>query len=157
MTLNLNVMILGLCTAAGLMATDVTLGDGTPKQTVERLRVETKATKVASLDLAAQLKSKSADLTKVTEDVAAIEKSAGAIHSLVEQLESQKSQLTSKQQVELQNARQLTDLLHIFLDNKKTLVADGASPEERERIRQHARSVADRADRLEKVLLRMAI
>ena len=157
MTFNLNVMILGLCTAAGLMAADVTSAAGTPKQTADQLLAEAKATRVASLDLATQLKAKNANLAKVTDDVAAIEKSAGAIHSLVQQLESHKSQLTPRQQAELTNVKQLSELLHVFLDNKKTLVAHGAGPEDRERIRLYAKSVADRAEMLEKTLRRMAM
>lgn len=53
--------------------------------------------------------------------------------------------------------KQLTELLHIFLENKKSLVADGAAPSERERIRANAMMIADRAERVEKLVRKMAM
>ncbi len=157
MTFKLNLMILGLCSVAGLAAADANLNPGTPKQTADQLLVEAKATRVASLDLVTQLKSRQANLAKVSEDVAAIEKSAGAVHTLVGHLDGHKSQLTAQQQTTLADVKQLTELLHIFLENKKSLVADGASPSERERIRANAMMVAARAERVEKLVRKMSM
>ena len=157
MTLKLNMMILGLCAAAGLMAADVHSDAGTAKNTAEKLLTEVKAARVASTDLAMQLKSKSADMSKVTEDVATVEKSAIAIQSLMETLESKSGELYSKQQANLSSAKQLSELLNVFVANKKNLVADGATPEERERIRAYALMVSQRADSLEKSIRRMAL
>ena len=157
MKLTLNAMILGLCTAAGLLANDVNPNALTPKQTAEQLLTAATSTRKASLDLVAQLKAKNADLSKVSEDVSVIEKSAEAISSLVATMESHTNELTSKQKAELPKAKQLSELLQLFLAQKKDLVADGATPEERERIRAKAQMVAQRAEILEKLVRRMGI
>ena len=54
-------------------------------------------------------------------------------------------------------AKQLAELLHVFLANKKDMTAGGAAPEERDRIRANAQMVAQRAELLEKAVRRMGI
>lgn len=157
MKLTLNSMILGLFAAAGMLANDATSNAVSPKQTAEQLLTAATATRTAALDLMNQLKGKKADTSKVSEDVATIEKSAASIHTLLEQLESKKSELNSKQQAELPKAKQLADLLHLFLGQKKDLAADGVSAAERERIRSNAQMVARRAELLEKSVRRMGL
>ena len=57
----------------------------------------------------------------------------------------------------LTHSRKLAEVMDVFVDNKKTMVADGASSEERNALRMQSLGTAKRAELIEKNVLRMGL
>lgn len=156
MRTTLSVLTLALGTTM-LFGADVNAGASTPKDTAAKLLSESRAARQTATQLAYQLKQKNADLSKVGDHIASVEENANKIQDLVKELETSGATLNQRQRATLDNTRQLAELMKVFLDNKKTLVADGASPEEREMLRAQAVGVAKRAEMIEKNVSKMGL
>lgn len=156
MRTTLSVLTLALGTTM-LFGADVNAGASTPKDTAAKLLAESRAARQTATQMALQLKQKNADLSKVGDHIASVEENATKIQGLLKDLETSGATLNERQRATLDNTRQLAELMKVFLDNKKTLVSDGASPEEREMLRAHAVGVAKRAELIEKNVSKMGL
>lgn len=156
MRITLSVLTLALGTTM-LFGADVNAGAATPKDTAAKLLVESRAARQTATQLAYQLKQKNVDLSKVSDHIASVEENATKIQDLVKELETSGAALNQRQRATLDNTRQLAELMKVFLDNKKTMIADGASPEEREMLRAQAVGVAKRAELIEKNVSKMGL
>lgn len=156
MRTTLSVLTLALGTTM-LFGADVNAGASTPKDTAAKLLSESRAARQTATQLAYQLKQKNADLSKVGDHIASVEENATKIQDLVKELEASGATLSQRQRATLDNTRQLAELMKVFLDNKKTMIADGASPAEREMLRAQAVGVAKRAELIEKNVSKMGL
>jgi len=127
------------------------------KSTVDQLLTEARQVKKTADELSNRLKAKNADLTNLAEPFSMVEKGAANIQNLVGELHSASLTLNSKQKARLDNTKALAELMNVFVVNKKNLLADGASAEDREQLRANAMSVAKRAELIEANLLRMGL
>lgn len=156
MRTTLSVLTLALGTSM-LFGADVNAGASTPKNTAEKLLTESRAARQTATQLADQLKRKNADLSKVSEHVASVEQNAAKINGLLAELENSGASFNSRQRETLDHTKKLAELMNVFLDVKKSMVADGASAAEREMIRSQALGVAKRAELIEKNVSKMGL
>jgi septal ring factor EnvC (AmiA/AmiB activator) len=156
MRTTLSVLALALG-ASGLFAADVNGGAGSPKSIADRLLAESRSVKQTANQMAEQLKRKDADLSKVNEHVASVHQGSENIQKLIAELEASGASFTAKQRESLDTSRKLAEVMDVFVDNKKTMVADGASSEERNALRMQSLGTAKRAELIEKNVLRMGL
>jgi septal ring factor EnvC (AmiA/AmiB activator) len=143
--------------ASGLFAADVSGGAGSPKAIADRLLAESRSVKQTANQLAEQLKRKDADLSKMNEHVASVHQGSENIQKLIGELEASGVSLSSKQRESLDTSRKLAEVMDVFVDNKQTMVAEGASAEERNAVRMQALGTAKRAELIEKNVLRTGL
>ncbi len=140
-----------------LFGADVNAGASTPKETASKLLAESRSARQAANQLATELKNKNADLSKVNEHIASVEQNAANIQSLLSSLEGSAANLNDRQRASLDQTKKLAELMNVFLNNKKALVADGATSEDREAIRLQALGAAKRAELIEKNVVKMGL
>lgn len=144
-----------LALAVPAMAVDPTSNDASTKPAIEQLREESRAAKKTATDLAAMLKNKNADLSKAAEQVSAVDKSHETIKELMARLGAESAQWDERKKASFEQARQVADVMSVFVDNKKNIAQNGLEAADRERLRMNAIGVAQRAELLEKALSRL--
>lgn len=152
----LSVITLALSTTL-LFGNDVNAGASSPKETASKLLAESRTARQTATMLADQLKKKNADLSKVSEHIANVEQSASNIQSLLAALEGSGVSMNERQRASLDTSKKLAELMNVFVSNKKSMVADGASGEEREMLRAQALGAAKRAELIEKNVMQMGL
>ena len=156
MRTTLSVITLALGTSM-LFGADVNAGASTPRNTAERLLAESRAARQTATQMAEHLKKKNADLSEVNEHIASVEESATKIQTLLKELETSTSNLNDRQRAALDRSVKLAEVMNVFLNNKKTMLADGASAEEIATMRAQAIGVAKRAELIEKSVSKMGL
>lgn len=116
----------------------------------QQIASEASEAKTAAEQIAAAAKDKRAGLDGVLTRIADVEQRAAKIHELIGQLESRKDNLNAAQQAELDRLKQLSALLKVFVDNKKSAAVDAVEGRNRQALRNHALGVATRAGMIEK-------
>lgn len=154
--MNLSVLTLALGTTV-LFGADLNAGASTPKDTAARLLAESRATRQTAMQMAEQLKKKNADLSQMQQHLATVEQGATKIQSLLKELENSGATLNERQRASLETSHKLAEVMNVFVENKKTLVAGSASREEREQLRGQALGVAKRAELIEKHVSKMGL
>lgn len=145
----------GILCAAGLLAAQVN-APANLKETKDKLLAESRTAREMALQIANQLR-KSADASGVRDQIATLEQHAAAIRQLVGELESSAATLTAKQRQQIETARKVAEILNVFIENKKAMLASVASPEDRENIRYQAIGVAQRAEMIEKTVAKLGL
>jgi len=141
-----HVNLMALCLGAAAMAFAGGANDpagSSAQQLSSQIASEARATGKAAGELAAALKKKNADLSNLNESVMAIEKSAAEVSRLAVELDAKRAGMPAKDAAEVERIRQLSELMQVFLNNKKELAQDGAA--KRDLIRVQAEAVQIRA------------
>jgi len=137
---------MALCLGAAAMAFAGGANDpagSSAQQLSSQIVSEARATGKAAGELAAALKKKNADLSNLNESVMAIEKSAAEVSRLAAELDAKRAGMPAKDAAEVERIRQLSELMQVFLNNKKELAQEGAA--KRDLIRVQAEAVQIRA------------
>jgi septal ring factor EnvC (AmiA/AmiB activator) len=121
-------------------------------QTAQQLSSEARELRTMANDVAAQLKSKQADIAAVEARLEQFTQRAGEINRLVDEMAQSGLTLDARQQREFDRLKMLASLLNVFVDNKKQLIESGNAASQRELLRAHAVGVAARADLIEKTV-----
>jgi RecA/RadA recombinase len=126
------------------------------KDTAQKLITESRTTREMAMQIAEQLR-KSADTGAIRDQIATLEQHAASIRQLITDLESKGSDLTAKQRQQLETARKVAEILNVFIENKKQMLASVTSPRDREQVRYQAIGVAQRAEMIEKTISRLGL
>ncbi|MGB9610680.1 MAG: hypothetical protein ACPL7M_06880 [Bryobacteraceae bacterium] len=143
-----------LC-AATLLAADAD-SKAALKDTAQKLITESRTTREMAMQIAEQLR-KSADTGAVRDQIATLEQHAASIRQLIADLESKGTELTAKQRQQLETARKVAEILNVFIENKKQMLASVTSPRDREQVRYQAIGVAQRAEMIEKTISKLGL
>lgn len=143
-----------LCAAALLAANT----DSKPslKDTAQKLIAESRATREVAMQIAEQLR-KTADAAAVRDQIPVLEQHAASIRQLISELESQGTALTARQREQLETARKVAEILNVFIENKKQMLASVASRRDSDQARFQAIGVAQRAEMIQKTIARMGL
>jgi septal ring factor EnvC (AmiA/AmiB activator) len=144
-----------LALALPAFAADPNNASAAAKPVLDQLLEESRVAKKSASELAAMLKSKNADLSKAAEQIAQVEKSQGTIKELMAKLEGEATQWDSRRKASVEQARKVTEVMGVFVENKKDIAEAGIDAENRERLRMNAVGVAQRAELLEKTLAKL--
>jgi RecA/RadA recombinase len=126
------------------------------KDTAQKLITESRTTREMAMQIAEQLR-KSADTGAIRDQIATLEQHAASIRQLIVDLESKGSDLTAKQRQQLETARKVAEILNVFIENKKQMLASVTSPRDRDQVRYQAIGVAQRAEMIEKTISRLGL
>jgi len=126
------------------------------KDTAQKLITESRTTRDMAMQIAEQLR-KSADTGAIRDQIATLEQHAASIRQLIADLESKGSDLTAKQRQQLETARKVAEILNVFIENKKQMLASVTSPRDRDQVRYQAIGVAQRAEMIEKTISRLGL
>jgi RecA/RadA recombinase len=126
------------------------------KDTAQKLITESRTTREMAMQIAEQLR-KSADTGAIRDQIATLEQHAASIRQLIADLESKGSDLTAKQRQQLETARKVAEILNVFIENKKQMLASVTSPRDRDQVRYQAIGVAQRAEMIEKTISRLGL
>lgn len=125
------------------------------KPVIDQLREESRMVKKNATELVTMLKNKKADLSKAAEQVAAVEKSHETIRNLIAQLEAEAGNWDPARKASFEQAKSVTGLMSIFVENEKKIAEGGIGPQKRDELRMAAAGVAKRAELLEKTLSKL--
>jgi hypothetical protein len=139
-----------MAAAAGLSAEPMNNSVPAAKSYSQQIAAEAAEAKRFASEIATVAKDKKADLSQVAARIGEVEQRAAKIHELVAQLDATKGELNAAQQAEVGRLKDLAALLQVFLTNKKDMAAEGIDASERTALRNHALSVAVRADMIQK-------
>jgi hypothetical protein len=143
-----------LC-AAALLAADAD-ERANLKDMAQKLITESRTTREMAMQIADQLR-KSSDTASVRDQIPVLEQHAASIRQLIGELESKGATLTSKQRRQLETARKVAEILNVFIENKKQMLASVSSPRDRDNVRFQAIGVAQRAGMIEKTISRLGL
>jgi len=143
-----------LC-AAALLAADAD-ERANLKEMAQKLITESRITREMAMQIADQLR-KSSDTASVRDQIPVLEQHAASIRQLIGELESKGATLTSKQRQQLETARKVAEILNVFIENKKQMLASVSSPRDRDNVRFQAIGVAQRAEIIEKTISRLGL
>ncbi|GIU75632.1 MAG: hypothetical protein KatS3mg004_2719 [Bryobacteraceae bacterium] len=143
-----------LC-AATLLAADAD-SKAALKDTAQKLITESRTTREMAMQIAEQLR-KSADTGAIRDQIATLEQHAASIRQLIADLESKGNELTARQRQQLETARKVAEILNVFIENKKQMLASVTSPRDREQVRYQAIGVAQRAEMIEKTISKLGL
>lgn len=143
-----------LC-AAALLAAD-TDSQASLKDMAQKLITESRATREMAMQIAEQLR-KTADTAAVRDQIPVLEQHAASIRQLINELESKGTTLTSRQRQQLETARKVAEILNVFIETKKQMLASVTSPRERDTVRYQAIGVAQRAEIIEKTISKLGL
>ncbi len=143
-----------LC-AAALLAADAD-EKANLKDMAQKLITESRATREMAMQIADQLR-KSSDTAPVRDQIPVLEQHASSIRQLIGELESKGTTLTSRQRQQLETARKVAEILNVFIENKKQMLASVSSPRDRDNVRFQAIGVAQRAEMIEKTISRLGL
>lgn len=143
-----------LC-AATLLAADAD-SKAALKDTAQKLIMESRTTREMAMQIAEQLR-RSADTGAIRDQIATLEQHAASIRQLIADLESKGNELTARQRQQLETARKVAEILNVFIENKKQMLASVTSPREREQVRYQAIGVAQRAEMIEKTISKLGL
>jgi hypothetical protein len=128
-----------------------------PKDTAAKLLAESRTARQTALQMAEQLKRKNADLGGMQEHVATVEQSAVKIQGLLKELENSGANFNERQRAALDMSQKLAEVMNVFVENKKTMVAGAATREEISQFRGQALGVAKRAELIERHVAKMGL
>jgi len=143
-----------LC-AATLLAADAD-SKAALKDTAQKLIMESRTTREMAMQIAEQLR-RSADTGAIRDQIATLEQHAASIRQLIADLESKGNELTARQRQQLETARKVAEILNVFIENKKQMLASVTSPRDREQVRYQAIGVAQRAEMIEKTISKLGL
>lgn len=144
MTKHLNLLALCLGAAVTAFAADSNVAANSSSLPLSsQIASEARTTAKVAGELATTMKKKNADFSNLNESVAAIEKSVAEINRLAAELDAKRAEMPAKHAAEIDRIKQLSELMQVFLNNKKGLVPEGAA--KREMIRVQAEAVKTRA------------
>lgn len=143
-----------LC-AAALLAADAD-ERANLKDMAQKLITESRTTREMAMQIADQLR-KSSDTASVRDQLPVLEQHAASIRQLIGELESKGATLTSKQRQQLETARKVAEILNLFIENKKQMLAAVSSSRDRDSVRLQAIGVAQRAGMIEKTISRLGL
>ncbi|MEJ5369956.1 MAG: hypothetical protein WHT08_16705 [Bryobacteraceae bacterium] len=143
-----------LC-AASLLAADADEKTSL-RDMAQKLITESRATREMAMQIADQLR-KSADAGSVRDQIPALEQHAASIRQLIAELESKGTTLTARQRQQLETARKVAEILNVFIENKKQMLASVSSPRDRDNVRYQAIGVAQRAEMIEKTISKLGL
>lgn len=146
---------LAMLCAATLLAADAD-SKAALKETAQKLITESRTTREMAMQIAEQLR-KSADAGAVRDQIATLEQHAASIRELITELESKGANLTARQRQQLETARKVAEILNVFIENKKQMLASVTSPRDRDQVRYQAIGVAQRAEMIEKTISRLGL
>ncbi len=141
--------------AAALLAADAD-EKANLKDMAQKLITESRATREMAMQTADQLR-KSSDTASVRDQIPVLEQHAASIRQLIGELESKGTTLTSRQRQQLETARKVAEILNVFIENKKQMLASVSSPRDRDNVRFQAIGVAQRAEMIEKTISRLGL
>ncbi len=105
--------------------------------------------------LSTQLKAKQTNRESLEKGMAALEERIGKLKELVASTESAGPQLTPAQKEAWEKMKMKVDLLSVFANNKKEMMASGDIAKNRSFLKAHADGIAKRAAMLEQTASRM--
>jgi hypothetical protein len=143
-----------LCSVA-LLAADAD-SQANLKDMAQKLITESRTTREMATQIAEQLR-KTADTASVREQIPTLEQHAASIRQLISDLESQGTALTARQRQQLETARKVAEILNVFIENKKQMLASVTSPRDRDQVRYQALGVAQRAEMIEKTISKLGL
>lgn len=143
-----------LCSAA-LLAADAD-SQASLKDMAQKLITESRTTREMAIQIAEQLR-KTADTASVRDQIPVLEQHAASIQRLIADLESQGTALAARQRQQLETARKVAEILNVFIENKKQMLSQVASPRDRDQIRYQALGVAQRAEMIEKAISKLGL
>jgi hypothetical protein len=143
-----------LC-AAALLAAD-TDSQASLKDMAQKLITESRTTREMAMQIAEQLR-KTSDTAAVRDQIPVLEQHAASIRDLINELESKGTALTSRQRQQLETARKVAEILNVFIENKKQMLASVTSPRDRDTVRYQAIGVAQRAEMIEKTISKLGL
>jgi|GEM_PF-2734395 len=146
---------LALLCATTLLAADAD-SKAALKDTAQKLITESRTTREMAMQIAEQLR-KSADTGAIRDQIATLEQHAASIRQLIADLETKGTDLTAKQRQQLETARKVAEILNVFIENKKQMLASVTSPRDREQVRYQAIGVAQRAEMIEKTISKLGL
>lgn len=123
----------------------------------QQLVTEARELKLVADNLAAQLKSRGADVSAAESRLEQFTQRASEISRLVAELEQSGLTLDARRQREFDRLKNLAETLNLFVDNKKELLANGNPTAQRLDIRAQAVGVAIRADLIEKTVRKLGL
>lgn len=153
-TLGMLTMALG---ATMVFGADLNASASAPKDTAAKLLSESRTARQTALQIAEQLKRKNADLGGMQEHVATVEQSAVKIQGLLKELENSGVNFNERQRAALDMSHKLAEVMNVFVENKKTMVAGTATKDEISQFRGQALGVAKRAELIEKNVVKMGL
>jgi homoserine dehydrogenase len=146
----LSVLSVGVFAAGLAVAEPATTVNSDSREVLKQLSSEAAEARKSASEIATVARDKRADLSVVNERLADVEQRAARIKELVAQLEN--SPDLNLAPAEMDRLKQLAELMNIFLENKKAVATDGLSAADRTALRNHALSVATRAEMIEKTV-----
>lgn len=143
-----------LC-AAALLGAD-TDSQASLKDMAQKLIAESRTTREMAMQIAEQLR-KTADTGAVRDQIPVLEQHAESIRQLIGDLEAKGTTLTARQRQQLETARKVAEILNVFIENKKQMLASVTSPRDRDNVRYQAIGVAQRAEMIEKTIAKLGL
>lgn len=154
MTKKLNLLALCLGAAVTAFAADSSVPARSSSQPLSsQIASEARTTAKVAGDLAVSLKKKNADLSNLNDSVATIEKSIAEINRLTAALAAKRAEMPAKQVAELDRIQKLSELMQVFLKNKKEMAAEGTA--NRQMLRTQAEAVQTRAELIAKAAAKL--
>jgi hypothetical protein len=111
------------------------------------LKAKAESTKSVANQLAQTLKqSKSADPSVLNEHTAKLDQHVDELKAVVAQIDA--SNLNAKQREEFEKMKQIAEVMDIFVENKKNIIANGDLQKQRRLLQAKAEGIALRSDLL---------
>lgn len=154
MTKKLNLLALCLGAAVTAFAADSTVPAHSSNQPLSsQIAAEARTAAKVAGDLAVSLKKKNADLSNLNDSVAAIEKGIAEINRLAAELDTKRAEIPAKQVAELDRIQKLSELMQVFLNNKKEMASEATT--NRQMLRTQAEAVQTRAELIAKAAAKL--
>jgi predicted component of viral defense system (DUF524 family) len=116
---------------------------------------EAKKTQLEAKEIGNLLKVKKPDLERVNSKMQLLEQHVEAVRQLISEFESSHATLTETQKAELDRMKTTAEVLRIFVDNKKTILASGEAIQKRNTLRAKAIGIAMRAELMQQSAIKI--